>query len=185
MPVSRPPYVILKRPVFGQRGQSLVEFAISSVVLVLLVGGLVDVGRAIFFSEVLSNAAREGARHGAWFDAAKQSNPYISEGQIKTAVDAELATLGLPPALLQSSNCPAPSDGNAYHNPPFPNAAYPTGNQPLLYVCYNNAPGPPPANMIGLDLNVIVLYTYSPITPIANQQFGIFHVAVNQHITVQ
>jgi hypothetical protein len=30
-----------------------------------------------------------------------------------------------------------------------------------------------------------VLYTYSPITPVANQQLGLFHVAVNQHITVQ
>jgi len=183
--MPRPPYVILRRPVFGQRGQSLVEFAISSVVLVLLIGGLVDVGRAVFFSEALSNAAREGARHGAWYDAAKQANPYISETQIQSAVNAELATIGIPNAVLKSSNCPAPSDGNAYHNPPFPNSAYPTGNQPWLYVCYNNAAGPPPSSVIGLDLNVIVLYTYSPITPIVNQQFGLFHVAVNQHVTVQ
>ena len=187
MPVPRPPYVILRGPVFGQRGQSLVEFAISSVVLVLLVGGLVDVGRAVFFSEVLSNAAREGARHGAWFDAGRQTNPYLSDTQIKSAVDAELGTIGIPAAVLKTSNCPAPSDGNAFHNPPFPDSAYPTtANQPWLYICYNNAPGPPPASgLVGLDLNVIVLYTYSPITPIANQQFGIFHVAVNQHITVQ
>ena len=185
IPVPRPPKVILRRQLFGQRGQSLVEFAISSVVLVLLVGGLVDVGRSIYFSEVLSNAAREGARHGAWFDAAKQSNPYISETQILTAVNDELGTIGIGPATLKSSNCPAPSDGNVFHNPPFPNSAYPPANQPWLYVCYNNAAGPPPSNMVGLDLNVIVLYTYSPITPIANQQFGIFHVAVNQHITVQ
>jgi hypothetical protein len=187
IPVPRPPYVILRRQVFGQRGQSLVEFAISSVVLVLLVGGLVDVGRAIFFSEALSNAAREGARHGAWFDAAKQSNPYLTDTDIKTAVDNELATIGLPQSVLKTSNCPTPSDGNAFHNPPFPNSAYPTvGNQPWLYICYNNAAGPPPATgLVGLDLNVIVLYTYSPITPIANQQLGIFHLAVNQHITVQ
>ena len=186
IPVPRPPNVILRRPVFGQRGQSLVEFAISSVVLVLLVGGLVDVGRAIFYSEVLSNAAREGARHGAWFDAAKQANPYVSESQIQTAVDSELATIGIGPSTLKTSTCPSPSDGNAFHNPPFPDSAYPTAaNTPWLYVCYNNAAGPPPSNMVGLDLNVIVLYTYSPITPIASQQFGIFHVAVNQHITVQ
>jgi Flp pilus assembly protein TadG len=186
MPVPRPPYVILRRQVFGQRGQSLVEFAISSVVLVLLVGGLVDVGRAIYFSEALSNAAREGARHGAWFDAARQTNPYISESQIKTAVDASLGAIGIPQSVLKSSNCPTPSDGNTFHNPPFPDTAYPpAGNQPWLYVCYNNAAGPPPSAVIGLDLNVIVLYTYSPITPVANQQLGLFHVAVNQHITVQ
>jgi hypothetical protein len=187
MPVSRPPYVILIRQVFGQRGQSLVEFAISSVVLVLLVGGLVDVGRSIYFSEALSNAVREGARHGAWFDAARQTNPYLSDTQIKAAVDVELATIGIPASVLKTSNCPSPSDGNAFHNPPFPNSAYPsTGNQPWLYICYNNAAGPPPASgIVGFDLNVIVLYTYSPITPVINQQFGLFHVAVNQHITVQ
>ena len=186
MPVPRPPYVILRRPVFGQRGQSLVEFAVSSVVLVLLVGGLVDVGRALFLNEALSNAAREGARHGAWFDAARQSNPYISESQIKTAVDASLRAIGIPQSVLKPSNCPASSDGNVYHNPPFPDSAYPSvGNEPWLYVCYNNAAGPPPSGPVGLDLNVIVLYTYNPITPVVAQQFGLFHVAVNQHIAVQ
>ena len=39
----------------GQRGQSLVEFALSSVVLLLLVGGLVDLGRAIYISEGLAS----------------------------------------------------------------------------------------------------------------------------------
>ena len=61
----------------GQRGQSLVEFALSSVVLLLLVGGLVDIGRAIYITEGLSSAAREGARHGAWFDAPHQNSPYL------------------------------------------------------------------------------------------------------------
>ena len=189
MPVPRPPYVILRRPVLGQRGQSLVEFAISSVVLVLLVGGLVDVGRAVFFSEALSNAAREGARHGAWFDAARQTNPYLSDSQIKSAVDAELATISLPASVLKTSNCPAPSDGNTFHNPPFPNSAYPTSaNQPWLYICYNNTPGTDfttaATNQGQLDLNVVVLYTYGPLTPLITSQFGTFRLAANVHMTV-
>jgi Flp pilus assembly protein TadG len=108
----------------------LVEFAISSVVLVLLVGGLVDVGRSIYFSEALSNAVREGARHGAWFDAARQANPYLSDTQIKAAVDAELATIGIPASVLKTSSCPSPSDGNSYHNPPFSNSAPRLGTNP-------------------------------------------------------
>jgi len=36
----------------------MVEFALSSVVLLLIVGGLVDIGRAVYVSEVLSRAAR-------------------------------------------------------------------------------------------------------------------------------
>jgi Flp pilus assembly protein TadG len=175
----------------SQRGQSLVEFALSSVVLLLLVGGLVDIGRAIFISEALSNASREGARHGVWFDAPKQSHPYFNDAQIKAAVDAELATISIPASVLKNpgTTCPSPSDGNAYYNPPYVNSAYPSvANQPWLYICYNNTPGldPPPASGQGqLDLNVIVLYAYGPLTPLITAQFGIFRVATNQHMTVQ
>lgn len=170
----------------SQRGQSLVEFALSSVVLLLLVGGLVDIGRAIFISEALSNATREGARHGAWFDAPRQSHPYLSNAQIQATVDAELATISIPASVLKLT-CPSTADGNAFHNPPYLSSAYPAvANQPWLYICYNNAAGPPPASgQGGMDLNVIVLYAYGPLTPLITAQFGIFRVATNEHITVQ
>jgi len=176
----------------SQRGQSLVEFALSSVVLLLLVGGLVDIGRAIFISEALSNATREGARHGAWFDAPRQSHPYLEDAQIKAAVDAELSTISIPASVLKNpgTTCPSPSDGNAFHNPPYVNSAYPAvANQPWLYICYNNTPGldfaSPATNQGQLDLNVIVLYAYGPLTPLITAQFGIFRIATNQHMTVQ
>ena len=35
------------------------------------------------------------------------------------------------------------------------------------------------------DLNVIVLYTYAPLTPLVGGQFGTFRLASNQHMTVQ
>ena len=57
----------------SQHGQSMVEFALSSVVLLLLVGGLVDIGRAIYINEALGNSAREGARHGVYFDPATRT----------------------------------------------------------------------------------------------------------------
>jgi Flp pilus assembly protein TadG len=176
----------------NQRGQSLVEFALSSVILLLLVGGLVDIGRAIYFSEALSNAAREGARHGVFFDAPHQSHPYLFDAQIKASVDAQLATISMPASVLKNpgTTCPAPTDGNSFHNPPYASSAYPsTANQPWLYICYNNSAGldftSPAANQGQLDLNVIVLYSYGPLTPLVTAQFGIFHVATNQHMTVQ
>jgi hypothetical protein len=62
-------------------------------------------------------------------------------------------------------------------------------NQPWLYICYNNTPGldftSPATNQSQLDLNVIVLYAYGPLTPLITAQFGIFKVATNQHMTVQ
>ncbi len=174
----------------SQRGQSLVEFALSSVVLLLLIGGLVDIGRATYISEAISNAAREGARHGVWYDAPRQTHPYLNDGAIESVVNAELATVGIPGSVLKNSGgttCPAPTDGNTLHNPPYANSAYPTiANQAWLYICYSNTPGQdPPPNQGQIDLNVIVLYAYGPLTPLITAQFGTFRLASNVHMTVQ
>ena len=192
MPVPSPSKLIPKTGHSHQRGQSLVEFAASSVVLLLLIGGLVDIGRSIYVSEALSNAVREGARHGVWYDAPTLSHPYLDDAAIKAAVDAELAAISLPASVLKNpgTTCPNPTDGNTLHNPPYASAAYPgTTNQPWLYICYANAPGvdytSPPSNPGQVDLNVILLYDYGPLTPIVKSQFGVFQVAVNQHMTVQ
>jgi len=46
-------------------GQSLVEFAITFPLFLLLVMGIFDLGRGIYYYSVIHNAAREGARYGA------------------------------------------------------------------------------------------------------------------------
>jgi Flp pilus assembly protein TadG len=191
--MSRPLNSARSNAARGQSGQSLVEFALSSVVLLLLVGGLVDIGRAIFIQEILSGAAREGVRHGAWFDAPKLAHPYLDDNQIQAAVDAELTANSLPASVRKNpgTSCPAPTDGNAFHNPPYANAAYPpTANQTWLYICYDNNPAldyasSPATTLSQHDLNVIVLYTYGPLTPLVTTQFGTIHLAVNEHMTVQ
>jgi Flp pilus assembly protein TadG len=168
----------------------MVEFALSSVVLLLLVGGLVDIGRAIYVTEAISNAAREGARHGAWYRAPALAHPYLDDTQIKGAVDAELTAASLPVSTLKNpgTTCPNTTDGNAFHNPPYGNSAYPPTNQVWLYICYQNTPGTdfmsPATGMSLQDLNVIVLYTYGPLTPLVTAQFGTFHLAANTHMTV-
>jgi hypothetical protein len=98
----------------------------------------------------------------------------------------------LPNSTLKNpgTTCPNPTDGNAYHNPPYANSAYPaTANQVWLYICYDNTPGidftAPPGGQSQQDLNVIVLYSYGPLTPLISAQFGIFQLAANEHITVQ
>lgn len=48
-----------------QRGQSLVEFSISMVLILILLAGLVDFGRAVFTYMALRDAAQEGATYGA------------------------------------------------------------------------------------------------------------------------
>jgi hypothetical protein len=46
-------------------GQSLIEFAITMPLLLLLVMGVFDLGRGIYYFSAIQNAAREGARYGA------------------------------------------------------------------------------------------------------------------------
>ena len=51
------------------RGQTLVEFALAFPIFIVLLIGLIEGGRYVFYSESLNHAAREGARyaiiHGA------------------------------------------------------------------------------------------------------------------------
>ncbi len=44
-----------------RRGQALLEFALGVTVLLLLVGGIIDLARIYFTYQVVSDAAREGA----------------------------------------------------------------------------------------------------------------------------
>src|SRR5688572_27176844 len=48
----------------ARSGQAIVEFALASLVFLMIVFGTIDFGRAIFMSAELHNAAREGARYG-------------------------------------------------------------------------------------------------------------------------
>ena len=47
-----------------ERGQDLVEFAITLPMLLLLLMAIIDLGRAIYYFSAVHNAAREGARYG-------------------------------------------------------------------------------------------------------------------------
>jgi hypothetical protein len=46
----------------GGRGQSLVEFALVFPIIMLLIAGFFEIGRAVFDYNTLANAARQGAR---------------------------------------------------------------------------------------------------------------------------
>ncbi len=48
-----------------ERGQSLVELALGLLVLLILVMGIIDLGRVLFYYVTLRDAAQEGAVYGA------------------------------------------------------------------------------------------------------------------------
>ncbi len=84
----------LKRNTWLEKGQSLVEFAISVVVLLILLVGIVDLGRALFAYMTLRDAAQEGALYGSLYptDAAG------IEAHVRNASDA---MLGFGPTNVQ------------------------------------------------------------------------------------
>ena len=51
-----------RRGARGERGASAVEFALLLPLMLLIIAGIVDFGRAFFIDIQLANAAREGAR---------------------------------------------------------------------------------------------------------------------------
>lgn len=48
----------------GERGQSTVELAFALIPFLLVVMGIFDLGRAVFYTHALNDAAREAARVG-------------------------------------------------------------------------------------------------------------------------
>ncbi len=178
-------------------GQSLVEFAISSMVLLLLAMGLIDLSRAFYYSVALQGAAREGARHGAWFNTAARQNNFLYDDAVMTAVTQALSGAGITNiTLIRSGGCLAPTDGNANTNKPYPQAAYPTTSQAVnVYICYTAPNGTqtgsrltaPPDNSWKLgDINVAILMRFQLITPLIQGLFGNgLDLAYNEHFTIQ
>lgn len=63
----------------GQGGQSLAEFAMIAPLFFLLLFGIIEAGRFIYYYETLSNATREGARY-AIVNGARSFTPTGPDG---------------------------------------------------------------------------------------------------------
>lgn len=182
----------------AQRGQSTAEFGVAALILVLLMFGLIDLGRVFYFDVGLTGATREGARQGSWFDPTNTSNPnpFLYDGAIKSSVDAILQKSGLPSGSVlgnvSGTTCPTTADGNVNYNPPYLASIYPTTlNQPLLFICYANTPGlditsaPTDNSYKGTDVNVILLMSYGFASGFLSGVLGSsVHIVANAHMTV-
>jgi len=183
-----------------QSGQSLVEFIIGSIVLMLLLSGLLDFGRVFFYDVGIHGAAYAGARHGVWFDTGSHQNRYLDDADITLAVNRGLTGAGLASVSGPQGTCPVGLD-NSVNDPPYASNVYPTGlNAAYLYICYTRpgggspigtlttAPGPFDTSWRLGDVNVIVLLNYGLATTFMQSTlnaFGGIHVASNAHFTVQ
>jgi len=109
--LTSPGYAVENRPARG--GQSLVEFAIGLLVVLLLVFGVVDMGRAVFTYNSISNCAREGIRfavvHGA--ESPAPVGPAENDPVLENLLRAKY-TVGLDPQRLSINSCWANNKNN-------------------------------------------------------------------------
>ena len=132
-------------------GQSMVEFAVLAPIFFLLLLGTIDLGRAIYVYNSISDAAREGARAAVPFDS-----PLPSNTSVVSAVQAKLGggfTLRVDPCLSTGTTCPTPGDQLQ------PNTGY---------IWYSNNIGRPGRQSVTIQIT----YMFQPWVPVVRDAAG-------------
>ena len=146
------------------RGQSLVEFALVIPIFLLMLFGLIDVGRLVYLNSTLSQAAREGARLGSveasWLGGTDPACG-AAGGPVCPANVAVLRT-----HVTEAANrmiTPFGAVENVYTRCDAATATPPTGEWTTT-TCSDRAPGD--------RVSVRVTYTFTAITPVISNLLG-------------
>jgi hypothetical protein len=135
----------------GQKSQALIEFALISPVLLLLLFGIIDIGRAAFYYDTLSHAAREGARTAV-----------IASTQLPTNANVLATVRGQLVGGTVTEPCP---------QGPITSAT-PPGNAAWLYITEPNPPSTvettPPMNAPGGEFAAAASGSCSAVNPAGN-----------------
>jgi len=158
------------------RGQGLVEFALVLPVFLLILFGVMDMGRYVFLNSVLSQAAREAARVGA------VEASWVGSG------DAACGAAGGPvcPASVNALHTDMTSGANRMM---APFASIPVAN---LYSSCDSTSGPAGSwttqtcttRSAGSVVSVRVQVPFTPITPIIGQIVGTIQTSASASMTV-
>ena len=148
------------------RGQTLVEFALVFPVFVLVLFGLIDVGRLVYANSVLSQAAREVVRVGAveagWIGNPNNDPSCNQPGGPVCAATAE----ALQSDVATAANRMVAGTGtitNVYVSCTAPGSA-PTGAWTTGGCDPSNG-----QNTTGYLISVRVVFIFTPITPVIAQ----------------
>ncbi|HVC78626.1 MAG TPA: TadE family protein [Candidatus Micrarchaeaceae archaeon] len=135
----------------GQSSQALIEFALISPVLLLLLFGIIDIGRAVFYYDTLNHAVREGARAAVSAGSPLPTNANVLNAVTRNLVGAQVTE-------------PCPQGPITSATPPS-NAAW-------LYVTEPNPPASiestPPMNAPGGEYAAPAAGSCSAVNPAGN-----------------
>jgi Flp pilus assembly protein TadG len=135
------------RAAIQSAGQALVEFALVFPVVVYLLLGIVDLGRAVYAYNTIANAARTGARVAIVNQTITSPNDCPVTQSIQRCAADQAVSLGIDPASVQVSFVTA--DRSAICSPVT----------------------------IGCLAQVTVPYTFTPITPGVASLIGPIHMS--------
>lgn len=171
-----------------RRGQGLVEMAIMAPVLFFIVLGASDLARIFYYTTAITNAAREGARHGAYWDPIGHGNTYATDSAIYSAASTEATQTAAGSYLNLSEPCHPNTSctGGLTNCPSYPYAAtlYPPATSPnsgYVFICFNNTTTAT-TSAIGQPIQVTILYTFQTVTPLMG---GIAHAAASTEILTE
>jgi Flp pilus assembly protein TadG len=99
----------------AQRGQALVEFALAIPLLLVIVFGIFDLGRAVYASSTLNNAAREAARLAIVDQTLADVQARGASAAVSLAVDTSAIDVDFRSASASETpgSCTLPSGGSA------------------------------------------------------------------------
>lgn len=161
----------------SRRGQALVETALLLPILMLLVMGSADLGRVFYYSIAVTNAAREAARQGTYYDPISNGNTYDTYSAVLAAARQDVPS---DVTLVQPTSSPShcltgqPSSWSIYY-PTQPNTGY-------VYICFDGNDSQTTAAQ--QTIQVTVLFNFQPVTPLA-QVIGNGTVQVLASTTMQ
>jgi Flp pilus assembly protein TadG len=140
--------------------------ALMAPVLFLMVLGATDLSQLFYYSTSITNAAREGARHGAYFDPFGPSNTFANDTAIFSTVNAEATYVNLTEPCHPNTSC----TGGLTNCPSYPYASslYPPAsgaNSGYVFICFNNSTTATTAT-VGQPIRVTILYSFQPVTPL-------------------
>ena len=158
----------------SQRSQSMAEFALVAPVLLLLLFGLIDFGRAIYYYVTVEQAASEGGRV-----AVRNSAQLPTDADVENAVKAKAVAVYLANPCKNgpiTSVMPPANQGYIYITEPNPPSTVETtqplpmdapGGEPALPATGGCSAINPAANNVPLQITVV--YNFVPMTPLIQQ----------------
>jgi len=101
-----------RKSLHSERGSMAIEFGLLLPILALILFGVVDFGRMLWFKEVLVNATRDGARTSALFSSAHTEATIQTQiGTLLTQGGLSSTGLGVTTYLNGAANPNAPNVG--------------------------------------------------------------------------